>query len=97
MRGGKRRVTKHIIILHHSNDSYIINFLALENTTRLGPLCSLFLTKHHSGDKILKSEMERTCGMCGKEETCIQGSWGNLMGKKPLGRPSRRWEDNNGS
>jgi len=56
----------------------------MEMTARREVLCSLFLTKHHSSDNILKNEMDRTCGMYGKEETCIQGSWGNLMEKKRL-------------
>jgi hypothetical protein len=27
------------------------------------------------------------------EETCILGFGGKLEGKRPLGRPRRRWED----
>jgi len=29
-----------------------------------------------------------------REETCTGFGWGNLRGKRPLGRPRRRWEDN---
>ena len=32
--------------------------------------------------------------MNGEEERCIQGLVGQPEGKKPLGRPRRRWEDN---
>ena len=27
-------------------------------------------------------------------EVCARFWWGNLWGKRPLGRPRRRWEDN---
>jgi len=29
-----------------------------------------------------------------KEEKCMQGFGGKPEGKRPLGRPMRRWEDN---
>jgi hypothetical protein len=32
--------------------------------------------------------------MYGGEERCIQGFVGKPEGKRPLGRPRRRWEDN---
>jgi hypothetical protein len=50
-------------------------------------LCSVLLTKYHSGDHVKKTEMGRTCGahraLMGKPEE-----------RRPLGRPRRRWEDN---
>jgi len=30
----------------------------------------------------------------GKGEACTGFWWGNLRGKRPLGRPRRRWDDN---
>ena len=30
----------------------------------------------------------------GRGEWCTGFWWGNLRGKRPLGRPRRRWEDN---
>jgi hypothetical protein len=33
----------------------------------------VLLTKYHSGDKVKKTEMGRTCGTSGGEERCIQG------------------------
>jgi len=46
------------------------------------------------GDKIDKNEMGRACGAYGGGE----GSYRVLVvqpeGKRPLGRPRRRWEDN---
>jgi hypothetical protein len=33
----------------------------------------VLLTKYHSGDKVKKTEMGRTCGTYGGEERCIQG------------------------
>ena len=34
------------------------------------------------------------CSAYGGEERCIQGLVGKPEGKRPLGRPRRRWEDN---
>jgi hypothetical protein len=35
-----------------------------------------------------------TCGTHGGGERCLQGLVGRPEGKRPLGRPRRRWEDN---
>jgi hypothetical protein len=32
--------------------------------------------------------------MYGGEKKCMQGSTGKLAGKRPLGTPRHRWEDN---
>ena len=39
--------------------------------------------------------MGGACGAHGGGERCAQGSSGETEGKRPLGRPRRRWEDNN--
>jgi len=44
--------------------------------------------------KIEKNEMDGACSMYGGEESCTQGSGGKSEGKRPLGRPRPRWEDN---
>jgi hypothetical protein len=46
------------------------------------------------GGKIEKSEIGWTCGVCGGGERCAQGLEGKPEGKRPLGRPRRRLEDN---
>ena len=38
--------------------------------------------------------MSRACGTYGGEERRIQDAVGKPEGKRPLGRPRRRWEDN---
>ena len=38
--------------------------------------------------------MGRTSGTYGGRESCAQGLAGKPEGKRPLGRPRRRWEDN---
>jgi hypothetical protein len=39
--------------------------------------------------------MDGACGTYGGRERCAQGvGWGKPEGKRPLGRPRRRWEDN---
>jgi len=46
------------------------------------------------GDQIQKNEMGGVGSMYGRRERCIQGFGGKSEGKRPLGRPRRRWEDN---
>jgi hypothetical protein len=38
--------------------------------------------------------MGGACSTCGREEGRIQGFGGETLGKEPLERPRRRWEDN---
>ena len=38
--------------------------------------------------------MGKACGTYGGRERCAQGFGGEPEGKRPLGRPRRRWEDN---
>ena len=38
--------------------------------------------------------MGRACGTYGGRERRAQGFGGETDGKRPLGRPRRRWEDN---
>jgi hypothetical protein len=38
--------------------------------------------------------MGRECGMYGGEKKRMQGLTGKLAGKRPLGTPRHRWEDN---
>jgi hypothetical protein len=35
-----------------------------------------------------------TCGTHGGGDRCLQGLFGRPEGKRPLGRPRRRWENN---
>ena len=46
------------------------------------------------GGKIEKNEMGGTCGGYGGGERCAQSSGGEPKGKRPLGRPRCRWENN---
>jgi hypothetical protein len=39
--------------------------------------------------------MGSACRTHGCEEACIKDFDGKREGKRPLGRPRRRWEDNN--
>ena len=56
---------------------------------------SLLLTKYYLGDQIEKNEMGGACSTYGGEDRCIQNFGGETLGKRPLGRPRHRWEDNN--
>jgi len=41
-----------------------------------------------------KNEMGAACSTYEGEERCIQGLVGNAEGKRSLGRPRLRWDDN---
>ena len=47
-----------------------------------------------AGDKIEKNEMGWACGAYGKERGVYRVLVGKPEGKRPLGRPRRRWVDN---
>ena len=47
-----------------------------------------------AGGKIEKNEMGRACGAYGGGERCARVLVGKPEGKRSLGRPRRRWEDN---
>jgi len=55
-------------------------------------LVTVLLTKYCSCDKIEKNEMGWACSTYGKEKY-VQGFGGKPGGRRPLGRPRRRWED----
>jgi hypothetical protein len=38
--------------------------------------------------------MGGACSIYGREESCIKGLVRKHEGKRPFGRPRRRWEDN---
>ena len=46
--------------------------------------------------RVIKSRRMRWAGhvACMEGEMCTRFWWGNLEGQRPLGRPTRRWEDN---
>jgi hypothetical protein len=55
-------------------------------------ICGLHLI--FLGGTIENNEMGRTCSAYGGEERCIQGLVRKPEGKRPLGRPRSRWQDN---
>jgi len=52
------------------------------------------LPKYHSGDKIKKNEMDGACSMYGGQKCACRDLVGKSEGKRPLGRPMHRWEEN---
>jgi hypothetical protein len=52
------------------------------------------LAQYCSGDQIKKNGMGGAFRKYGGEERCIQGFCGEPEGKRPLGRPKRRRDDN---
>ena len=63
-----------------------------ENYIMRSLMYSVLLTQYCSGDKIEKNEMGWACSAYGGEEKPMQGFGGKSEGKRPLGRPRRRWE-----
>jgi hypothetical protein len=51
-------------------------------------------TKYYSGDQIEKNETDRACSIRGRGEEYRGLLWGKPEGRRSLGRPRRRWEDN---
>jgi hypothetical protein len=47
-----------------------------------------------AGDKINKNEMDGACSTDGEERGVYRVLVGKPEGKRPLGRPRRRWQDN---
>jgi len=54
----------------------------------------VLLTQYCEGDKIEKNELGWTCGAYGLEEGVYRVFVGKPEGKRPLGRPRRRWVGN---
>jgi hypothetical protein len=55
---------------------------------------SILLIQYCAGDNIEKNEMGGACSADGEERGVYSVSVGKPEGKRPLGRPRRRWEDN---
>jgi hypothetical protein len=52
------------------------------------------LPKYRPGDKIEKNEMTGACSTYGEGRCVYRVLVGKPEGKRPLGRPRLRWEDN---
>jgi hypothetical protein len=46
------------------------------------------------GDQIKKNERGRACSTNGERKGAYRALMGKPEGRRPLGRPRRRWEDN---
>ena len=54
----------------------------------------VLLSKHYLDDQIKSNKMGRVCGTYGGRRRAYRMLVGKTEGKRALGRPSRRWEDN---
>jgi hypothetical protein len=52
------------------------------------------LTKYNLNDEVKEDEMGRACSTNGAKRKAYRISVGKPEGKRPLGRPKRRWVDN---
>jgi hypothetical protein len=50
--------------------------------------------KYHSGDQVKKTEMGRTYGRYGERRGAYRALVRKPEGRRPLGRPRPKWEDN---
>jgi hypothetical protein len=57
-------------------------------------LYSLTSALDESCDQVKKTEMGRTCGTYGERRGAYRALVGKPEGRRPLGRPRRRWIDN---
>ena len=65
-----------------------------EITGELRRLHSEGLHDLYCSPNIRKNEMGGECGTYRRQERCLQGFGGRPEGRRPLGRPRRRWENN---
>jgi hypothetical protein len=54
----------------------------------------VLFAKYNQNDRVKENEMGRPCGTHGEKRNVYRILVGNPKGKRPLGRPRRRWEDN---
>jgi hypothetical protein len=54
----------------------------------------LLLTNYYSGGQIKKNGMGGACGMCGRQERCIEGFDGKTREEERRRRLMYKWEDN---
>ena len=57
-------------------------------------LLFIIVLHYRSGDKIEKNEMGGACSAYGERRGLYRVLVGKAEGKRPLGRPRLRWEDN---
>ena len=72
-------------------------FTSVKDKPRLKFLCvllSVLLTKYYAAGKIKTNEMGRACGTYGEDRGVHIVLVGKPEGKRPLGRPRRRWKNN---
>jgi hypothetical protein len=66
----------------------------MEKITQQEAQWSVLLTQYRAGDKIEKTEMGGACSTYGEARGVYRILVGKPEGKRPLGRPRRRWENN---
>jgi hypothetical protein len=57
-------------------------------------LSYVLITKYYSGNQIEKNEMGGACRTYGEKSGACRILVGRPEGRRPLGRPRHRWEDN---
>jgi hypothetical protein len=58
-------------------------------------ICTIVLfAKHNSNDHVNEDEMGRACSTNGEKKNAYRILVGKPEGKRPLGRPRRRWVEN---
>jgi hypothetical protein len=75
------------------NDFFSFKSVVINSAVYAG-IGSQLLTQYCSGDKIEKNEMGRACSTYGERRGVYRVLVGKPEGKRPLGRPRHRWEEN---
>jgi hypothetical protein len=66
----------------------------VEKTTSLRALLSVLLTRYYLSNQIEHMRWEGNVARVGDRRGVYRAMVGKPEGKRPLGRPRRRWEDN---
>jgi hypothetical protein len=66
----------------------------IKNLVKLNQSVGVLLTHYCAGDKIEKNEIGWACSTYGERGGIYRVLVGKPEGKRPLGRPMHRWEDN---
>ena len=82
------------VLTFHTLLTSISRFLYLLSFSVSSVLWFVLLTQYCAGDKIEKNEMGWACGAYGWGEGVCRVLVEKPEGRRPLGRPRRRWVDN---
>jgi hypothetical protein len=69
-------------------------YSSTENVLKIIIAGKTLRTIYNTGDQMKKTEINRPCSTYGERPGAYRVLVGKAKGRRPLGRPRRRWEDN---